>query len=199
VYRVEVYLSNSSGEPPAPWIVSNPIYVEPAGWGVTAPVKPLPPAIDSWNIQGGPWHVERDNRSSGTLAQRDPPKGSVDFSYHLGDGGRAGQYAALAMSAGNSLTGHDRLAFRAVAAKPMRVSVQVRRPSTGDRWQRSVYLDQSARDIVVGFAEMTAVGTNITARFTPSEIDTILFVVDTTNTAPDSAGRFTVSDLRVEH
>jgi hypothetical protein len=198
VYRVEVYLSNSQGHPPAPWIVSNPIYIEPPGWGA-APLKPLAPAIDSWNIQGGPWHVEHETRSSGTFAQRGAPTGPVDFSYQLAEGARAGQYAALVMSAGNSLTSHSRLAFGAVAAKPMRVSVQVRRPSTGDRWQRSVYLDKSARDIVIPFAEMTAVGSNSNARFTPSDIDTILFVVDTTNTAPASAGRFTVSDLRVEH
>jgi hypothetical protein len=178
--------------------VSNPIYIEPAGWGAV-PLKPLPPASDSANIQGGPWHVEHESRSSGTFVQPDAPRGPVDFSYQLGDGARAGQYAALVMSAGNSLTGHTRLAFGAAAAKPMRVSVQVRRPSTGDRWQRSVYLDQRALDIVIPFAEMTAVGQNGNAPFTPSDIDTILFVVDTTNTAPGSAGRFTVSDLRVEH
>jgi hypothetical protein len=198
VYRVEVYLSSSQGQPPVPWILSNPIYVEPAGWGAVSST-PLGPAMESQNIQGGPWHVEHESRSSGVVVQPGAPQGPVDFTYELGDGARTGQYAALVIAAGNSLTGHNRLAFGAVAARPMRVSVQVRRPSTGDRWQRSIYLDERARDIVIPFAEMTAVSPNGNASFTPSNIDTILFVADTTNTAPGSAGRFTVSDLRVEH
>ena len=35
-YRVEVYLSSAPGDPPVPWIVSNPIYIRPpdgAVWG----------------------------------------------------------------------------------------------------------------------------------------------------------------------
>jgi hypothetical protein len=33
----------------------------------------------------------------------------------------------------------------------------------------------------------------------PSDIDSLLFVVDTTNTVPGTAGQFTLGDLRVEH
>jgi hypothetical protein len=197
VYRAEVYLSDAAGRVPVPWIVSNPIYVEPAGWGKPY-VMPLAPAIDSWRIQGGPWHVEHDSRSSGMFIQRNRPEGPVEFTYALGDGPRSGQYAALVISAGNALTGHDRFVFHAVASARMRVSVQARRPA-GDRWQRSVYLDQTARDIAVPFKEMMPVGANDSFKFTPAEIDTVLFVVDTTNTAPGTSGSFTLSSLTVAH
>src|SRR4029077_584785 len=93
VYRVEVYLSTSPGQPAIPWIVSNPIYEKPADWGKPY-VMPQPPSTDSWNIQGGPWHVEHDSRSSGGLVQVNAraSKGPVAFSYALGAGARAGQY-----------------------------------------------------------------------------------------------------------
>ena len=102
------------------------------------------------------------------------------------------------MSAGNALKGHDRVAFHAAASTPMRVSVQARRPA-GDRWQRSVYLDQSGRDVIIPFNEMMPVGASDLFKFNPADIDTVLFVVDTTNTAPGTSGSFTLSDLSVQH
>jgi hypothetical protein len=78
----------------------------------------------------------------------------------------------------------------------MRVSVQARHPATGHRWQRSVYLDTNARDVVVRFADMTPIES--TGTFDPALADTLLFVVDTTNTAPGTAGSFTLANLRIE-
>jgi hypothetical protein len=195
-YRIEVYLANSPGQPPVPWIVSNPIYVHPADWGRPF-TPPTPDAIDRWPIQG-PWHVEKDD---GSTAQLTAPSGTspVEFSYRLADGTKGGQYAALVVSTGNALRGHDRLAFRARAAHPMRISVQARRPTPGERWQRSVYLDTTLGDIVVPFKDMKPVGATSTFKFDPAQIDTLLFVADTTNSKPGSEGKFSISDLRVEH
>lgn len=197
VYRVEVNLAKSPGQPQVPWILSNPIYVQPAGWGRPLLI-PLAPAIDSWNIQGGPWHVEQSTASTATFVARNPPKGPVDFTYRLGDRPRAGQYAALVMSAGDALKGHDRLSFTAQASHPMRISVQARRPA-GERWQRSIYLDSTARNIAIPFSEMMPVGVTSRFHFTPAEIDTLLFVIDTTNSSPGTSGQFTLSNLTVEH
>lgn len=200
VYRVEVYLSNAPGQPPIPWIVSNPIYVEPAGWGQPT-VPPRAPVTDSWNIQGGPWHAEQGHGSTGRLTAHERADGPIEFNYQLAEGSRAGQYAALVISAGNSLTGHTHLAFQAHASGPVRLSVQARRPAgaAGERWQRSVYLDQTPRDIVIGFNDMTPVGHTSRQIFDPPQIDTLLFVVDTTNTAPGASGQFELNNLRVEH
>ncbi len=196
-YRVEVNLASAPGEPPIPWIVSNPIYVRRAGWGTEtpAPVPVATPAITR-GIQGGPWHVEKDDESSAQVAQKDYPTGPVQFAFRLADGDRAGRYAALGIGVGKALTDRAHLAFRAHASRPMRVSVQARQPQSGHRWQRSIYLDAEPRDVIVRFAEMTPVGSS--GAFNPGLADTLLFVVDTTNTLPGTAGSFTITDLRVE-
>ena len=197
VYRVEVYLANSPGLPPVPWIVSNPIYVQPADWGVPVPVKLLT-AVDRWPIQSGPWHIEKDAGSEGE-ASAPAPQGTGEFSYRLAGGAKTGQYTAFVLSTGNALTGHARFAFTAHASRPMRISVQARRPTPGERWQRSVYLDEQPREILIPFTQMTPAGATSTFGFDPAQIDTVLFVVDTTNSLPGSAGTFVVSELRVEH
>jgi hypothetical protein len=194
-YRVEVYLAGAPGDPPVPWIVSNPIYVRTAGWGRSAPIAVETPTITR-TIQGGPWHAEKDAESSAQISQKDRREGPVEFSFRLAAGDRVGKYAALGIGVGTVLTERTRLAFRAYASRPMRVSVQARHPKSGERWQRSIYLDPEPRDVIVRFAEMTSVES--TGTFDPSLADTILFVVDTTNTLPGTAGMFTVSDLRVE-
>jgi hypothetical protein len=58
----------------------------------------------------------------------------------------------------------------------MRISVQARQPQSGDRWQRSIYLDSESRDIIIAFDEMTAVGSG--PPFNPALADTLLFVVE---------------------
>jgi hypothetical protein len=197
-YRIEVYRSNAPGQPLIPWIVSNPIYVQPAGWGAPAPMKHST-ATDSWSIQGGPWHVEKDAGSTAQVTAANPPNGPVELSYRLAAGERAGQYAALVLSTGDALKGHARISFRGRASRSMRISVQARRPRPGDRWVRSVYLDEQPRDIIVPFSEMTPVDTGSARRFDPSQIDTLLFVADTANTRPDSEGRFILTGVTVEH
>ena len=194
-YRVEVYLTNAPGEPPVPWMVSNPIYVRPDSWGAELPTGDEAPTITR-GIQGGPWHTEKDEGSSAAVAQTDYPTGPVELTFRLGGGESAGRYAALGIGVGRALTERAQLAFRAHASRPMRVSVQARHPDTGDRWQRSIYLDDEPRDVVVRFAEMTPIGSSGT--FDPALADTLLFVVDTTNTMPGTAGNFTLENLRVE-
>jgi hypothetical protein len=194
-YRIEVYLSNGPGDPPIPWIVSNPIYVRPPGWGTTPATIAAPPTITR-GAQGGPWHVEKDDASAAQVAQKDYPTGPVQLTFRLGAGERAGKYAALGIGVGKALTERTQVSMRAHASQPMRISVQARQPRTGHRWQRSVYLDTTPRDIIVRFADMRSVGSSAT--FDPAVADTLLFVVDTTNTSPATAGSFTIENLRVE-
>ena len=194
-YRVEVYLGDGPGEPPVPWIVSNPIYVRPVQWG-TLPVVPTRIPTITRGSQGGPWHVEKDDASTATVAQKDHPDGPVQFTFRLAEGDRTGKYAALGIGVGKGLTERTQIAMRASASRPMRISVQARQPHQGHRWQRSIYLDTEPRDVVVRFAEMTPVGASGT--FDPAVADTLLFVVDTTNTLPGTAGSFTLENLRVE-
>jgi hypothetical protein len=194
-YRVEVYLTHAPGEPLIPWIVSNNIYVRPEGWGTPAEARVATPSITR-GIQGGPWHAEKDDESSAEVAQKDAPTGPVQLTFRLASGDRAGRYAALGIGVGTALTERTHVAFRAHASRPMRVSVQARHPKSGARWQRSIYLDAEPRDVIVRFAEMTAVGAQ--GAFDPALADTLLFVVDTTNTLPGTQGSFTVENLRIE-
>jgi hypothetical protein len=194
-YRAEVHLQGAPGEPPIPWIVSNPIYIRPREWSAQ-PAKNPPAISDGQTIQGGPWHAEKDTASDARVMHADPPNGIAELSYRLGGGDRSGQYAALGISVGNALTRRSRIRFRGHASQPMRISLQARRPRSGERWQRSIYLDAEPRDVVVPFNEMRSVGRS--SRLDPSLVDTILFVVDTVNTLPGSSGRFWVGDLRVE-
>ena len=194
-YRAEVYLSHAPGDPLIPWIVSNPIYVRAEGWGTPSAITVETPSITQ-GIQGGPWHAEKDAESSADVAQTDYPVGPVQFTFRLASGDRAGRYAALGIGVGTALTERTHVAFRAHASRPMRVSVQARHPQSGARWQRSIYLDAEPRDVIVRFAEMTPVGSG--GAFDPALADTLLFVVDTTNTLPGTAGRVTLENLRVE-
>jgi hypothetical protein len=194
-YRAEVHLPHAPGDPPVPWIVGNPIYVRPDGWGTTAPAAPLLPTI-TLGIQGGPWHAETDGASTAQAVQTEPPKGPAEFNYRLADGARAGQYAALVIAVGKALTERTHLAIRAHASRPMRVSVQARQPQSGERWQRSIYLDSEVRDLLVPLGEMWPIGTS--GAFDPGTIDTLLFVVDLTNANPGTTGGFTIHDLRIE-
>ena len=194
-YRIEVYLSGAPGNPPIPWIVSNPIYLRPETWGTPSPALVDTPTITR-GIQGGPWHTEKDDGSSAEIRQDNYPTGPAEFTFRLAGGDRAGQYAALGIGVGKALTERAHLAFTARASRPMRISVQARHPQSGNRWQRSIYLDTQPRDVIVTFAEMTAIGAG--PAFDPSLADTLLFVVDTTNTLPGTTGTLTIENLRVE-
>ena len=60
---------SAPGEPPIPWIVSNPIYVRPAGWGTAACDPSRGDAGNYARHPGRAWHVEKDDESSAQVAQ----------------------------------------------------------------------------------------------------------------------------------
>jgi hypothetical protein len=99
------------------------------------------------------------------------------------------------MPAGTSLAPFNRLMFTARADRPMRVSVELR-TTRGDRWHRSVYLDQQPRAITVFFDELTPRGMTTPAQPDLVGVDTVLFVVDTVNSKPGSSGQFWLDEIR---
>lgn len=181
-YRVEAAFPGAR----VPWIVSNPIYLgEEARGGLPAPpgsggaIVPLPPD-DRWTI-------EADGSSVGTVALAGE---SLVFDFRLGPGEPAGQYAALVAPV-REQGGFDRLVFRAHASSPMRLSVQLRLPGGRDglRWRRSVYIDTEPREIVVRLEDLEPVGGVTSQQPLVAPVQSVLFVVDTVNTAPGSSGR----------
>ena len=110
-----------------------------------------------------------------------------------------GQYAALVRRLDGGLAGDDRLVFRARASRPMRVDVELRAPvgPDGARWGRSVYLDTEPRDVTVFFDDLRPIGPTSGPSPDLAAIDSLLFVVDTTHTAPGTAGVVWLDDVKI--
>lgn len=201
VYRVEVWRPDAPGEPPVPWIVSNPIWVgrEPAA--VHAPARRAPSAVIPRYINGpaAGWTIEASPASAAALDVVSGARGTeLALRYAIGGAASASPFAAFALTAGADLVRADRILFTARADRPMRLSLQMREPAgeADHRWQRSVYLDTEPREITVTFDDLRPVGT--TPRDLPAltNVDSILFVIDMVNTPLGGNGRLWIDDVR---
>jgi hypothetical protein len=219
VYRVEVW-------PPRPnqaaWITSNPIYVraadgaagstmrsQPVGAPSQTPQAPaITPLFDGKSTAG--WQVEHGPGSDATVeavpvttgGETMPATSSTElrFGFELAGRPRWNQSAALVYELPAGMTPSDRIVFRIRADRAMRVSIQFRGPGALEarRWQRSVYVDAIERERTVSLVDLTPVGNTTPPHPVPAEIRTLLFVVDTTNTRPGSAGRLSIQRVELE-
>jgi hypothetical protein len=200
VYRVEVRLPGAPGQPAVPWIVSNPIYVGVPANRPAVPSRGAPTETVSIYTDGPApaWTVEHSPTAQGALDVVGSVGGTqLEFRYALSGVASASPYAALVVPVGPEFQQHTRITFMARADRPMRVSVQLRLPE-GERWQRSVYVDETPRDVTVFFDETTPVGSTATRRPALSQVQSLLFVVDTVNTPPGTAGRLFLDSVRLE-
>jgi hypothetical protein len=202
VYRVEILLPAAPGEPPVPWMVSNPIYV---GRDATPGLEPVTrPRASRFAMlyRDGPntgWTVETSAASLGALDVVKALGGTqLSLRYGLGGAASSSPFAAFVMPAGPELPAYDRLMFTARANRPMRVSVQLREPggTAGERWHRSVYVDPTDREITVYFDDMTPRGVTSRSRSTLANVQSILFVVDTVNTPLGANGTIWIDNVR---
>ena len=201
VYRTEVYLPGGPGTPAVPWIVSNPLYV---GFGTEPPLPVRPPATELAsqyeNGEASGFAIEASPRSAAAIDVVPAPAGGRQLAIRWALGGSLSQspYAAVVMPAGPALGGYDRLMFTARADRPMRVSVQIRVPTAGagERWHRSVYVDETPREMTVFFDEMTPRGFTSQRRPTLSSVRDVLFVIDTVNTKPGTSGVLWIDDVK---
>jgi hypothetical protein len=135
-YRVEATLPGAPGEPPLPWIVSNPIHAGPPA-DSRPPVPPPVRASLVWPAQT--WHIEKDDSSSGSWRTEDV-RGAIrhTLTYRLG-ADRPSPFVALVTFDAGAMHDASRFAFRGAADRPMRLSVQVRlvEGPAARRWQRS--------------------------------------------------------------
>jgi hypothetical protein len=203
VYRVEAKLPNAPGTPPVPWIVGNPIFVGPALPRVRPRVV-VSAATDARVVFDGSdaavWHAEQDAASRARVAVQEPAWGgeAVALDYALGPGERVGQYAALVSAVGQrELPKWTRVSFKAAADAVMRVSVQLRAPATGARWLRSVVVEPGPQVFTVPFNDMIPVDQALMP-IPLADVDSILFVVDTTNTPTGRHGTVWIDDVRLE-
>jgi hypothetical protein len=184
----EVHLEDAPGTPPIPWVLTNP---------ASAPRPVPPPPVEA--LEGGvtiapEWRIEKDPSSSGSMSIE--TGGSVTVHYVLDGGERASQFVALAGDLSGGVAA-EQIVFGGVAARPMRLSVQLRFPGTERRWVKSMYLDSRPRTIVVPVGEMVPAERDGARMPDPSSARSVLFVVDLTNAGPGSRGSFTLRDVRL--
>lgn len=200
VYRVEASLPHAPGMPQMPWIVGNPIYVGTAPRLAALPLL-APPAWAAPVPQQG-WMIEKHPASTASLASMvlTPDVTAWTLQWRLAGGMPSGQYVALVVPlTPGRLSKADRISFSARASRPMRISVQLRIPNgKGLRWQRSVYVSPAAEERVVAIREMSPVEATPGTPLALNQVDSLLFVVDTVNTPPGTAGETWISAVRVE-
>jgi hypothetical protein len=202
VYRAEIALSHAPGTPPVPWVVTNPIYVgrdeqQPAPSNRTSAHDFTPVYTD-----GPPtgWQVEASPQSAGGIDIARALGGGTQLRWRYALGGARGDapYVALVAPAGQALAAHDRVMFSIRADKPMRISFQLRVPKgpQGERWQRSVYVDEMPRDVTVFFDEMTPIGVTTTRRPELADVQALLWVIEPTHTMMGSNGQVWIDNVR---
>jgi hypothetical protein len=205
VYRVEVELPDALGHRAVPWLVSNPIYV---GKDAPSPSR-SPPAASTSRLDRdlSSWLVEHSSESEGAIdigfAAGGEPQGTLRFA--LSGPLSSTQFAAMAVPTTTGLAERDRLSFRGLASRPMRVSVQLRVPGDGTddgndgmRWRRSVYLDSTARDVSLFFDDFRPVNLEDPAHPPLELVRSILFIADTVNARTGTNGQIVISGLTAQ-
>ena len=134
VYRVEIHAPGAMGQPPIPWLVSNPIYVGMRD-AHEAAARPAPSVAVARraSIATDLWGAEASAMSISMLRPPSVPDGvaGLEWQYQLASGAPSGQYAAVRFPV-EGLVGLDRLQLRARADHPVRVWLQLRASTVGD-------------------------------------------------------------------
>jgi hypothetical protein len=185
----------------ARWLVTNPIYFRAADppKAVVAPVALRDEDTLGDPTRGATWAVEHSRESRVEIAHVGAGLDQrITMSYGLGAGARAGQYAAIATPDVETLAGRTHLAFLVRADRPMRVSVQVREPLAGGdrRWRRSVYVDDTPREVTVALDDMRPAPPNGVPHPLPGALRSLLFVVDTEHTPTGASGTVWIERVR---
>ncbi len=203
VYRVELEVPGVPGRPPVPWLVSNPIYVGLREAHARAAAGVARAAAGArGNVATEMWTAEASADSTSRLHADLVLDGvaALGWQFGLAPGRPAGQYAALRFPVApgsGGLSGRDRVQLRLRADRPMRVWVQVRTSAgvDGERWGRSLYLDQRFRSADLFFDEFVPLGQTSSPLPPLDRIDALLLVVDTVNTQPGSTGTIQIAEM----
>lgn len=190
-YRVEVALPEAPGRPPVPWIISNPIFV-----GEPAEAAAAPPPAGGSSPPGESWRIERRDDATATLTESDD---GFRLAFRLGNS-PATYVAAVRSLRPGALAEAAALRFDVQATRPVRASLQLRRPREGiaPRWRRSFFAGPERRAVRALIEEFRPAWSDVPARPDLAAVDSLLLVVDTVNTVPGTRGVLTVENLRLE-
>lgn len=199
VYRVEVLLDRPGGQRSVPWIVSNPIYVNPVPPAETSsrPTALTAQPLDPKALAAA--RIEQRAAASGATSVTAVPGGrELLFRYALAGRPSESPFVAAVLSWPGGATTSSSLRFRARGDRSMRFSVQLREPDggVGIRWRRSIYVDDTEREVVIPLTAMRPVdGAALDARL--EHVTDLLFVVDDVNSALGTAGRIWIREIEV--
>jgi len=190
VYRIEVNLEGGIGEPAIPWIVSNPIY--------TSGVAPEPVSESSLVggrlFDAGRWNSEHSRDAQIRIGHDDD---GFELFYRLGPDTSTYTAAVYDVTQGQ-VTSNAGVEFTGSATQPMRVSLQLRQGGDADnRWRHSFYLERTPRRIQLRFSEFAPVSSEVPKELSIENIDGILFVVDTVNLNPNTAGMVRIDRFEI--
>jgi hypothetical protein len=107
-----------------------------------------------------------------------------------------GPFVAFSTAA-SEIAAYTAVSFTGQANRPMRISVQLR--ASGEegsgRWRKSVYLDETARTVILPFSGFRPSVNGLPPAPPLGSIASLLFVLDTLNTALGSNGEFRIDNL----
>lgn len=202
VYRVEAHVAGTSGKPPVPWILSNPIYVGLARAGraatpIPAPLSRIPARTPEAVVEHGAGDVSElvDVRLADARERRLAGEQPIGWRFVLSPGVPAGQFAAVQLPVAGGLAAFDRVRFMVSSAAPVRAWVQLRGGQASERWGKTFYADGEPRLVELSLRDFPPIGATSTAAPPLERIESLLFVVDTLNHRPGASGSITLSEI----
>ncbi len=190
--RVEVVTSGAR----SPWLVTNPIYARPVLTDAGPRRVAAPQLVVPLAASGEPsrWASEAAAGAGARAAAVPGRAATVAFTWRLGEG--AEQFSAIRFDTPPALATFDRLVVRATADRPMRVWVQLRSPEDGGRrWGRSIYLDQTAREVVIPWHDLAPLDPEGPREVPVAGVTALLLVADTVHARAGSTGTVTFSEF----
>ena len=192
-YRLEARIAGRT----FPWLVSDVMDVR--ALAVSSPASAPPeniipsPSGTGSVVPPSDWRIEKDATSSATIQTTD---NRLVLAYQLGVGTPAGQYVALSAPAGADPI--ERIEFTASARAPMRISLQVRVAGgpDGQRWGRSLYVDETTKGISVRLSDLQPIDRRTALRPVVARVQSVLVVIDTVNTRTGAAGELSLQNVR---
>jgi hypothetical protein len=197
-----VYLPGDE-ERGVPWLLTNPIF---AGGAPASSPASFTPTVE-WTINttcapGEGCGIEKHDKSDGAM-QAVPGANGTRFLLHYALRGAPedSPWVAMGVPAGKAIADFTRVAFRVRTERPMRIWVQLATtlPDHNQQyWRRSVYLDDTLREISIPFETMLPLPASAPRRAPLARIITIMFVVDTLHTPLGSSGNIWFEGLRYQ-
>ena len=203
-YRAEVVLSPALNSSAIPWILSNPIYV--AGPGEPVIDRPVGETsgtsialfTDESDVQE--WKVEHEETSLAAIDSTPSVNGrELTLRYALSDADSK-PFVALVREGLSDLDRIHRIQFRVRGNVEQRISLQVRSSDSNQdvRWGRSIYVNTEQREVSVRLQDMRPITQWSNWPVQSDGLVSLMFVVDTLNTAPATSGVIWLDDIRLE-